>query len=144
MSFWSSIGNFFSNFFSNAKADPTSTIVGVGKLAAAAGTCYGMANGTVTINALSIGTASSLVASGIHNMGTNNNTGVTAPAASAIEQSMAVVAQVAPVAMSVVDQLSTMKAEAAAGQQKVDMFIAVTQAIASVVPSTPPVSGGTV
>jgi len=140
MAFWQSIGNFFTNFFKNAAADPTSTMVGISKLSSAAAICYGMSNGAVPVNALSIGAAASMVAGGVHNIGTNTS-GVTSAPASAVESAMAVVTQAAPVAMSVVDQLAAMKTAASNGQKQVDLFNAVTTAIATVIPvsgSTPP------
>lgn len=131
---WAKIKSFFSNFFGNVKADPMSSLKGAAQLAAAGATCYGMATGVVPMAPTAIGTAAAFTASGIHALGTNTTTGIESPEAVKAEAAVQTAASLAPVGLSVVDQIAAMKKDADDGQQKIDQFAAVTSALATVMP----------
>ena len=133
---WAKIKAFFCGFFGNVAADPVSSIKGVVQLAAAGATCYGMATGAVPI-AAGAPLAASFAASGVHALGTNTATGVETPVAIKTEAAIQAVTAFVPVALSVVDQVAKIKAEADDGQKKIDTFQAITAALAQVLPAPP-------
>jgi len=134
MSFWQKIGSFFTNFFTNVKADPVSSVKGLVQLAIAGGTCYGMATGAVPI-AIGAGIAGSAASSGILSLGTNNTTGVVAPVAQKAANLVNEAAAVAPTATNVVDQMAAIKKAADDGQKSIDTFQQVSAAIAQLAPA---------
>lgn len=109
------IGEFIKSFFRNIAADPVSSLKGVVALAGAGATCYGMATGTVPINSLSIGAASSLATSGLHALGTDA-TGTTAPAVLQAEELVQSAAALTPTALTVSDHFQEIKKQAGAAQ----------------------------
>ena len=131
---WSKIGAFFKGFFGNVAADPVSSLKGVVQLAASGAACYGMATGVVPVN-VGAPMAASFAASGIHALGTNSQTGVESAGAAKTEALINQAAAAAPVALSVVDQVAAIKAEADAGQKKIETYQAIASALAAIVPA---------
>jgi ABC-type uncharacterized transport system permease subunit len=131
MNFTQKIGEFVRNFFKNISADPVSTMKGFAQIAGGCSAIYGMVTGSVEVNSLSVGAACALIASGIHALGTNvlNNVDTRS-----IENVVNTVAVVAP---TIVEQVAAMKADAEAGQKKIDAFQAVSNALNEVVAKLP-------
>jgi hypothetical protein len=136
---FSKLAAFFKGFFHNVAADPASSVKGVVQLGAAAAVGYGMATGIVPIP-VGAPMAASFATSGIHALGTNSATGVEAPAALKTEAAIETVTGLVPNVLSVVDQVSAIKAEADAGQKKIDIYQAVATALAQIVPPPAPVA----
>jgi len=134
---FSKIFAFFTSFFTNVKADPMSSAKGLVQLASAGAVGYGMATGIVPVN-VGAPMAASFAASGIHALGTNNTTGVEAPAAVKAEAAITQAAALTPTVLSVVDQIKAIKAEADEGQQKVDAYQTVLAVLTAVAPPKPP------
>lgn len=127
---------FLTGFLHNVVADPVSSGKGLVSLAAAAGLGYAMATGGLP-PVIGIPLMSKAVSDGVHALGTNNLTGVEAPAAVKIEAGVATAAGLAPVVLSLADQVAAMKLEASAGQSKVDAYAALAESLAGVLPPAP-------
>ena len=134
LSMWAKIKAFFGGFFGNVAADPVSTVAGA---AMVAGGAYAIC---VAPTPATIGLAAPLIVKGIHSLGTNTATGVEQPAAIKTEAAIQTVQALAPTALSVVDQVAAIKAEAEAGQKKIDTYTAITAALAAIVPAVPTVA----
>lgn len=128
------IAAFFSSFFGNVKADPVSSLKGAVQLATAGAAAYGMATGAVPVNSATILAVSSFAASGIHGLGTNTATGVEMPAAKESEKTVMGAAILAPVALSLADQVAAVKQTADAGQQATAILAALAQVLPPVAP----------
>jgi hypothetical protein len=136
LTMWGKFAAFFKGFFGNAKADPVNTVKGVVQLAAAGAAVYGMATGIVPVP-IGAPVAASFATSGLHAIGTNTVTGVTQPEAVKASADIQTVAALVPTGLSVVDQIKSIKAEADAGQKKIDTYQAVTAALAAMAPPAP-------
>jgi hypothetical protein len=138
LSMWAKIKAFFGGFFGNVKADPVSTGKGLVSLAGAAGIGYLAATGAIPIP-VAVSVAGPMAASGIHALGTNTLTGGETPTAIKTEAAIQTVQALAPTVLSAVDQITAVNKEAAdASQKKVDLFLAITAALASTVPPVVP------
>lgn len=115
MTMWSKIKAFFSGFFHNAASDPVNTAKGIVQIAAAAGTVYAISTGALPVQA-GVPLASALAVSGLHAVGTDTTTGVTAPAEQKAIDTITAVSAAAPAALSLVDQVKVLKSQADAAQ----------------------------
>jgi hypothetical protein len=121
---------FFKNFFKNAKADPTSTIFGLLKLAGAAGMGYAMATGKVPVDSSTIGVMGAITSSGIQSVGSNSNTGDVIAANAKIAAGMTTVIGAAAPVLDIVNVVNQAKQEAVQGQSKVDTYAAIAASLA--------------